>query len=106
MILANAARCLKCGDEIYSGSVHDYSGCGCGEIFVDGGQEYFRAGYKNRENFMDLSIEIDDLTFQMCMSSLDWCDENGRNNLGRVCAMFRALRDVGYINEKSIGSEV
>jgi len=96
MILSNAAKCLKCGDEIFSAYTHDFTQCECGNIFVDGGMSYVRHGFISRVDYIDLSIEISELEFEMCMSALDWCDDNGRNNLGRVCAIFRALRDTGY----------
>lgn len=41
-ILRNSAKCLKCGDEIESKSVHDFVSCKCGAISVDGGHEYLR----------------------------------------------------------------
>lgn len=34
-------KCLMCGEEIYSLSMHDFVRCFCGNIFVDGGQEGF-----------------------------------------------------------------
>ena len=100
MVISNQAKCLICGDEIFSATVHDFKYCSCGNIFVDGGMSYVRHGFKDRDKYMNLSIEVDELTVEMCISSLDWCDETGRNNLGRVCAVFRALRDVGYLEEK------
>ena len=100
-ILSNQAMCLKCGDEIYSASRHDYTECKCGEISVDGGMAYLHHGFKNRENFMDLSVSISELEFETCMSALEWCDDNSRNNLGRVCAIFRALRDTGYLEGRN-----
>ncbi len=100
MILANAAKCLKCGDELFSAHRHHFIECECGNIFVDGGMEYIRHGFIDRSAYMDLSITITDLEFNMCMSALEWADNTGRNNLGRVCAIFRALRDVGYSTEK------
>ncbi len=41
---APIVRCLKCKDEIQSTYRHDFSECGCGNIFVDGGTDYFRYG--------------------------------------------------------------
>ena len=99
MILSNEAKCLKCGDEIFSGSVHDFKKCSCGNIFVDGGPAYIRHGYIEAEYYMNLSLDIDDLTFETCMSALEWGESTGRNNLGKLCAIFRALRDTGYLNE-------
>jgi len=48
-------KCKLCGDIIESKSRHDWVECNCGEIFVDGGLDYFRAGAKNFENFISLS---------------------------------------------------
>jgi DNA-directed RNA polymerase subunit RPC12/RpoP len=50
-VYRNKAKCLKCGDVIESKSVHDFVRCSCGEIFVDGGKEYYRAGAVDFKNF-------------------------------------------------------
>ncbi len=55
MIIRNSAKCLKCGDEIESKSVHDFVSCKCGAIFTDGGREYVRQG-GNLEDIKDTSI--------------------------------------------------
>jgi len=47
----NRAKCLLCGDIIESKYRHDFVKCSCGEIFVDGGNEYWRAGAGNFKNF-------------------------------------------------------
>ena len=54
-VIRNRAKCKLCGDIIESKSRHDWVECNCGEIFVDGGLDYFRAGAKNFENFISLS---------------------------------------------------
>lgn len=97
-LISNQAKCLKCGDEVFSATTHDLRYCKCRELYVDGGMSYIRHGFKSHDNYMDQSIEIDELTLEMCMSALDWADETGRNNLGKVCAIFRALRDSGALN--------
>jgi acetone carboxylase gamma subunit len=38
------AQCLECGDIIQSMHRHDFVRCECGKSFVDGGEDYFRAG--------------------------------------------------------------
>jgi len=55
-IIHNAAQCKLCGNIIESVHRHDYVRCQCGEIFVDGGREYLRAGARNYENFISLCI--------------------------------------------------
>jgi hypothetical protein len=41
-ITRNAARCTKCDSVIESTHRHDFVGCACGAIAVDGGKEYLR----------------------------------------------------------------
>ena len=93
-ILSNQIKCLDCGDEIYSAHRHDFKYCKCESVAVDGGMAYLR---RLGSNYEDQSICIPEETFNQCMEALDWSDDTGRNNLGRVCAIFRALRDSGYL---------
>jgi hypothetical protein len=44
--MRNRARCLSCLDVIESHHRHDFVGCGCGAIYIDGGTDYWRAGGK------------------------------------------------------------
>ena len=46
IITRNSARCLECNDEIESTSRHDLVTCGCGNVFVDGGHQYRRRGFR------------------------------------------------------------
>lgn len=41
-LLLNAVQCLKCDQVIVSTHRHDFKGCKCGQIAVDGGLEYTR----------------------------------------------------------------
>jgi len=47
----NKARCKLCGSEVESRFTHEFVSCSCGEIFVDGGNDYWRAGAKSFSNF-------------------------------------------------------
>lgn len=49
-ILRNRAQCVLCDDIIESKHTHDFVGCKCGEIFLDGGLSYCRAGFTKIEN--------------------------------------------------------
>ena len=40
----NRAQCADCKDIIESTYRHDFVGCKCGAIFVDGGLDYIRRG--------------------------------------------------------------
>lgn len=41
-IYRNRALCIWCGTIVESRHVHDYQTCPCGNLSVDGGQEYIR----------------------------------------------------------------
>lgn len=46
-IVVGAVHCLRCDDVIWSKYRHDFHYCSCGACFVDGGRDYFRAGYSD-----------------------------------------------------------
>lgn len=55
-LVKNAIKCNHCGDVIESKNVHDFKWCSCETVFVDGGLEYARRGYKNSpDDFEELS---------------------------------------------------
>ena len=54
-IVANSVRCTLCGDNIFSSHVHDFVTCKCGNISVDGGQDYLRRS-GGMETHVDTSI--------------------------------------------------
>lgn len=62
-IKRNAIRCTHCGDVIESEHVHDFKWCSCHSVFVDGGREYLRRGFRDGESdFDDLSEYEEDET--------------------------------------------
>jgi hypothetical protein len=102
MILANSAKCLLCGEDIYSKSRHDFVTCKCGNVSVDGGMVYRKRMYKDRrDTWIDTSIEIPDALAKELTKSIDWALENKKNSLGILCAMARALRDNKYEMKKN-----
>lgn len=56
IIIRNSARCLDCDDEIESLHRHDFKYCKCGNVAVDGGDEYLRRVYKSGARWEDTSI--------------------------------------------------
>ena len=55
-ILRNMIKCKKCGEIIESKSTHDFNWCKCGTVFVDGGHEYLRRGFKDSpDDYEELS---------------------------------------------------
>lgn len=59
VILHNRARCKRCGDTIESTHRHDFVGCSCGAIAVDGGYDYLRR-VGDLSQFEELSEYKDD----------------------------------------------
>ena len=59
-ILRNKAKCLKCGDIIESKHRHDFVFCKCGDLAVDGGKDYLRRLFENKEDWEDLSEIVDE----------------------------------------------
>lgn len=76
-IVLNAAHCLLCGDSIVSRHVHDYVECKCGNVFVDGGTEYFRYGGKDLSDKACILIRIIYDIYDL--NQLDmWIDDGGK----------------------------
>lgn len=59
VVIRNSAKCLSCnGPEIVSIHRHDFQECDCGNVFVDGGANYIRHGFKNAEEYENTSITV------------------------------------------------
>lgn len=93
-ILSNQVRCNMCDDTPFSANRHDFKSCKCGAIAVDGGMSYLRR-VGAIDNYTDMSIEIPDEAVKQAIAAIVWAQESGRNPLGILCAVARALRDSG-----------
>jgi hypothetical protein len=49
-----------------------------------------RAG--DLSGYQDLSYEMDDQVITDCREALNWAEDTGRNDLGRVLAIMRVLK--------------
>lgn len=58
MIIQNSAICFNCKVEIFSKFRHDFQICPCGGVFVDGGFDYIRHGWTDKEQYCNTSIEV------------------------------------------------
>lgn len=52
----SAAGCRLCNDIVISRYRHDFTKCRCGEIFLDGGDDYQRAGAMDFYNLINLEV--------------------------------------------------
>ena len=59
-IIKNAIKCNHCGDIIESTNTRVYVACSCGRCIVDGGHYYLRRGFKDLDDFKELS-EIEEI---------------------------------------------
>ena len=55
-IIKNQVKCLKCGDIVESKNRHDFVTCSCGNVSVDGGKDYLRRTFHNKDDYEELSI--------------------------------------------------
>lgn len=58
--IVNKVRCKKCDDIIESTYTHDMVRCKCGQIAVDGGNEYQRLTWKggDMDDYIDTSFSV------------------------------------------------
>ena len=54
-IIKNAIQCKLCGEIIESTDRHEYVECECGACVVDGGHDYLRRCFKDKDCYIDLS---------------------------------------------------
>ena len=57
-IVKNAIQCNLCGDIIESTYRHEYVECKCGACAVDGGHDYLRRSFKDKDCYTDLSVTV------------------------------------------------
>ena len=57
-IIKNAIQCKLCGEVIESKHVHDFVQCKCGACAVDGGHDYLRRCFRDKDCYIDLSESI------------------------------------------------
>ena len=55
--MKNRAKCKLCSSIIESVNVHDYVECSCGEIAIDGGDEYHKTYARDYANFLRVDDE-------------------------------------------------
>lgn len=95
MILQNEARCKACDDVIFSRHRHDFVSCKCGAVTLDGGMSYLRRVGRDLSLVEERCIEIPDEAGHAAIEAIRWAHDTGRNELGVLCAVARALRDHG-----------
>ena len=65
--------CPECKDTIFSRTRHDCRGCSCGEVYIDGGFDYCRVGFKTSKPTI-FTLKVDQTKKQLYN---DWnCSED------------------------------
>jgi hypothetical protein len=59
-LIKNVAKCLKCEEIIESKHRHNFVSCKCGNLFVDGGLEYTRRGFRDGPDTWEELSEFND----------------------------------------------
>lgn len=105
MIIQNAVICNVCEEFIFSKTRHDFVTCKCGNIAVDGGQEYLRrvgGGIRakledGRPSYTDMSWEIPGELYRACAEVAQEALDSRRNKFGIANAVMRKLREFDRI---------
>ena len=58
-IIKDVIQCKLCGEVIESKHVHDFVQCKCGACAVDGGHDYLRRCFRDKDCYIDLSESIE-----------------------------------------------
>lgn len=79
-IIKNAIQCKLCGDIIESTDRHNYVECKSGSCAVDGGHDYLRRSFKEKDCYIELSIieEIDNIIDGLIEENMDALKELGK----------------------------
>ena len=96
-IVSNQIECLECGDKPFSMHRHDMTPCKCGDVAVDGGQDYLRRLIRDGGAYTELSITISMEDMQFIHEEAQRATASNRNALGVSLAVTRALRDRGLL---------
>lgn len=57
-IIKNIIQCKLCGEIIESTDRHQYVTCKCGACAVDGGHDYLRRSFRDKDCYTDLSVTV------------------------------------------------
>ena len=60
IIIRNMIKCNHCGDIIESVHRHDFVTCSCGKCSVDGGHDYLRRCFDDKDDYIEMSVVEDD----------------------------------------------
>ena len=55
-IIKNAIKCNHCGDIIESRYRHEFVTCSCGKCSVDGGHDYLRRCFDDKDDYIEMSV--------------------------------------------------
>ena len=79
-IVKNAIQCKLCGEVIESTDRHNYVECKCGACAVDGGHDYLRGSFKEKDCYIDLSVteESDDIADKLIEENIKAITELGK----------------------------
>ncbi len=58
--MRNAVQCKLCGVTIESRHRHDFQTCDCGNISIDGGEDYWKRAYREPGQWIELGDEPGD----------------------------------------------
>ncbi len=108
VIVSNSAYCNGCDDHIYSSHRHDMQWCKCGNIAVDGGQDYFRRAFADKATYVDTSITMNTGCIVECGDIVEtWVDSNkSHESLVRIVLGIMLKHDYLIDSPNGVGALV
>lgn len=102
-IIQNEIKCKECGDVIFSRHRHDFKGCSCKSVAVDGGMDYTKRVFVGMLSdgtlpFEERSMAMEEEHLNSIVDAVKWGRETRRNDLGIALAVVRSLRENGYLD--------
>ncbi len=111
VIVSNSAYCSGCGEHIYSTFRHDMQWCKCGNIAVDGGQDYFRRAFADKATYIDTSISMNTECIAECGDIVETCIDGDKSHEYIVRIVLGIMLKHDYLidppnDEAGIGARV
>jgi len=90
-LLRNSAYCKKCKTHIQSRNTHEYTTCKCGEVSVDGGQDYARRVFWDKTAYTETSV-YDNGDHNLRSSMLKWGVTSTKDGKKLPQTQFKQIR--------------
>lgn len=97
-LIENKEQCKLCGDILISKSTHNKKSCSCGNLTVDGGMDYIKRNWKQKDSFIELSVETNERNWINDEVEIDFEVPQSIQNLINELEKLDDAEDYAYFN--------